>query len=142
MIINIPTLNDTKQVATQLAKILKKGSVVALYGDLGGGKTTFSQYLLKASGVKEHIPSPTYAIVHEYMVSDQLFVHADFYRLEDSTELDLLGFDLLQQKAVITVIEWPKFITPDVEIYLEDTSPKTMKIIGDDQLISRLSDLL
>ena len=90
--------------------------VVALNGDLGSGKTTFTQLLAKQFGVTETVNSPTFVIMKHYPieVADyRHFVHIDAYRLESVDELAVLGFaELLQQKDTIICIEWADQVAP------------------------------
>ena len=78
------TPKETAKIATALAKKMKGGEVVALYGNLGAGKTTFAQAFAKALGVQERVQSPTFIFMHEHRLKRKsgpsYFVHADAYR--------------------------------------------------------------
>jgi len=78
------TPKETAKIATALAKKMKGGEVVALYGNLGAGKTTFAQAFAKALGVQERVQSPTFIFMHEHRLKRKIgpsyFVHADAYR--------------------------------------------------------------
>jgi len=104
----IDSLELLEQQAKKIAGILKPGDVVYLLGDLGAGKTTFTQMLLKACGVREHIKSPTYTLYETYQIGDMSFVHMDLYRLSDPEELFFLGIEDLLDDRRIVVIEWPE----------------------------------
>lgn len=105
---NTNTLEALEALARQLGTVIEPGQVVYLLGDLGAGKTTFSQYLLKACGVLETVKSPTYTLYETYQGLDKNFVHMDLYRLTDPEELYFLGIeDLLNGKNVL-LIEWPE----------------------------------
>lgn len=132
MIIDISDLNELQRFAKAVSKALpQKPTVLGLSGDLGAGKTTFSQALLKALGVTEHIPSPSYTIVNEYTVNDQYFIHADFYRLDSQDSLDLLGWDIMKDRADLILVEWPRdLIKPNIEIHFELNNQRTAKISG------------
>lgn len=93
---------ETAEVAAAFARELSPGTVVALTGDLGAGKTTFVKAAAKALGVAEEITSPTYTIVAEYPG----LIHMDLYRLRDVEEFELLGVEELLQGETITMIEW------------------------------------
>lgn len=91
--------------------------VVTLTGDLGAGKTTFTQALARALGVTETVTSPTYVLMKSYDLPDDTktgfdkLLHIDAYRIEDIDEMRVLGFsELLQQKGTIMCIEWPEHI--------------------------------
>ena len=106
------TEKDTQQFAIKLAKSLKGGEIIALEGDLGAGKTTMTQYLAKAFGIKENVTSPTFVLMKVYAISHRQlaisqFVHVDCYRLDDPQELFYLGIEeYLNKKETIVVIEW------------------------------------
>lgn len=96
---------------------IKPGCVIALHGDLGSGKTTFTRKLLRRLGFVHYVPSPTFSIVQHYETSVCPVAHFDLYRLKDASELEEIGFfDALETSTVI--VEWPKI----AEQYLpEDT---------------------
>ena len=112
---------QTQQFAERLAKLLGPGDVIALEGDLGAGKTTFTQGLAKGLGIKTVINSPTFTIIKEYQGTLPLY-HMDVYRVED--EFEELGFDEYFYGEGITVVEWASMIRsvlPPVllEIYIK-----------------------
>lgn len=88
-------------------------TVVGLSGDLGSGKTTFTQALGRKLGIKEFITSPTFVIEKIYHLDGKNnfknLIHLDAYRLEKESELEVLGFtDLLKNPDNLIVIEWPE----------------------------------
>ncbi|NJP38684.1 tRNA (adenosine(37)-N6)-threonylcarbamoyltransferase complex ATPase subunit type 1 TsaE [Alkalicoccus luteus] len=97
---------ETKAAAETLAALLKPGDLIALSGDLGAGKTTFTKALGAAFGVTELINSPTFTIMKEYE-GRHPFYHMDAYRLEDSMEE--LGLDDYLEHGVL-LVEWPEMI--------------------------------
>ena len=112
MKIIIKTEQDTKNFAAKLAKSLKGGEIIALEGDLGAGKTTLTQYLAKALGVKKNITSPTFVLMKIYKVEIKKYkldrlVHVDCYRLDDPQELFYLGIEeYLNKENTVVIIEW------------------------------------
>ena len=90
----------------RIAARLKAGDVVALSGGLGTGKTTLSRAVLQALGHAGEVPSPTFTIIETYDHLDPPVVHADFYRLEDPSEVEQLGLDDYREGAVL-LAEWP-----------------------------------
>lgn len=96
---------ETAEVAADFARRLSPGTVVALTGDLGAGKTAFVKAAARALGVEEEITSPTYTIIAEYPGIAPL-VHMDLYRLQDPEEFELLGVEEYLEGEVITMIEW------------------------------------
>lgn len=99
--------NETEQLGVDLAKNLRPGDVVALYGHLGSGKTTFVRGLAKALGIAQPVRSPTFTLIYEYPLPDELgrLFHIDLYRLENPEDVLQLGLEELIP-AGITVIEW------------------------------------
>lgn len=98
---------ETMNFAERLAKKLKPGDVIALEGDLGAGKTTFTKGLAEGLEVKKTVNSPTFTIIKEYMGVMPLY-HMDVYRVESSFED--LGFDEYFEGAGVTVVEWAHLI--------------------------------
>ena len=104
-------MDETKNFASKIAKKIKVGSVIALNGDLGSGKTTFSQGFAKGLGVNQHVGSPTFKLVSEYSGYTMKLYHVDCYRLNGSEEfLNLGGENLLLPHDGITLIEWASLI--------------------------------
>ena len=99
--------NDTFQFAEKLAGLLQAGDVIALEGDLGAGKTTFTKGLAKGLDITRTVNSPTFTIIKEYMGRLPLY-HMDVYRVSDSYED--LGFDEYFEGNGVTVVEWAHLI--------------------------------
>lgn len=93
----------------------KEGAtVVALHGDLGAGKTTFTQIVAKTLGVVINIVSPTFVIQKNYSLEGQIFsqlIHIDAYRLEEERQMEVLGWhDIIADPSNLIVVEWPERI--------------------------------
>lgn len=85
--------------------------IVALYGSMGAGKTTFVTALCRVLGVEDVVNSPTFTIVNEYQteVGDPLF-HFDFYRIKSLREVEDLGFDEYVYSGYLCLMEWPEMV--------------------------------
>ena len=91
---------DTKQLAKKLAAKLKPKDVVVLTGELGSGKTKFTEGFLSYFGLENEISSPTFTIVNEYKKNDLNIYHFDVYRLSDSSEFyEIGGEEYFQNKS-------------------------------------------
>jgi tRNA threonylcarbamoyladenosine biosynthesis protein TsaE len=100
------SVEQTILAGEDLAGSLPVGTVVSISGDLGAGKTHFIKGLARAFGVEAEVTSPTFPIIHEYPARDGIFVHIDFYRLEDVTDAGNLGLDELFETSLCTAVEW------------------------------------
>jgi len=101
------TAEETRAIGARVAALLRPGDLVVLSGDLGAGKTTFTQGLGSGLGVRGDVTSPTFVIsrVHPSLVGGPALVHVDAYRLGGLAELDDLDLDASLDEAV-TVVEW------------------------------------
>lgn len=135
------SLAETHSIAEQFLSTIEKSdkaTVIALQGDLGAGKTTFSQEVGKILGVGENMHSPTFVIMKVYEVDWKGFknlIHIDAYRLEKDTELLHLGWEeLVSEPENLILIEWPEnvsgLIPPDAKrISLKHVDENTREII-------------
>jgi len=102
----LPDLDATARLGAGIAGDLRPGDAVALWGDLGAGKTTLARAILRALGVTDDVPSPTFTLVQNYETSPRI-AHFDLYRLKSAREMEELGFaDALADGAVL--VEWPE----------------------------------
>ncbi len=127
------TAQDTKELAESIAKVLEPGAVLALYGELGAGKTAITRFIVEALGVVARVQSPTFVILRNYRGTDFTVFHADLYRLTSFREAIGIGLeDLFSTPKAITIIEWPELvesILPERTIrikfeYIDDTIRK------------------
>ena len=125
---------ETKKLAAKLAGKLRAGSVLALHGDLGSGKTCFVQGLAGALGVEELVNSPTFTIINEYQGRFRLY-HIDLYRVKSAAEAETLGLDDYLEGDGITAIEWPEIFSAllpkdTIHLYFEfvDANRRRIKI--------------
>lgn len=119
--IRLENENSTVKLGELIADIIPQGIIIALTGELGSGKTTLSQSIIKKIMKIQDVSSPTFNIVNEYRDKNQTVYHFDFYRLEDENELFGIGFDdYLSDKKSIMLIEWAdKFLDMLPKNYLE-----------------------
>ncbi len=140
-------LKETKELARSFVKKLKKRNLIALYGNLGSGKTTFVQNLAKEFGIKKRIISPTFVIIRSYKIGNKYqslnirhLYHIDLYRVEDKESLNGLGIkDVLNNPQNIVAIEWAekmKNLLPKErwDIKFEDMGGNIRKITFDHKL--------
>lgn len=109
------SVNDTQKIAKDFAKTLKGGEIVALYGELGAGKTTFVQAVAKALGIKRRIPSPSFVLIRSYPIpkkphpalQGKTLHHIDLYRLHSAKDLSSIDLqEIINDPNNITMIEW------------------------------------
>lgn len=125
--------NETSQFADKLARLLQPGDVIALEGDLGAGKTTFTKGLAKGLEIKKTVNSPTFTIIKEYRGRMPLY-HMDVYRVADAFED--LGFDEYFEGDGVTVVEWAHLIEEQlpselltIYLYHEDKEKRKMVLV-------------
>ncbi|RXK17865.1 tRNA (adenosine(37)-N6)-threonylcarbamoyltransferase complex ATPase subunit type 1 TsaE [Macrococcus sp. DPC7161] len=146
MNLTINDINDTKCIATILAQHVKPNNVILLKGDLGVGKTTFSQFFGEALGVEGIISSPTFNIIKSYDARLP-FHHMDCYRLEGAE--DDLGFDDYFYGNGVCLVEWPQmiedFLPEDyltIEILRVDEMRREMMIVANGKQSVQLLEVL
>ena len=115
---------ETENLGFQLAGRLTPGTVLAFFGDLGTGKTTFARGLARGLGVEDQVTSPTYTIVNEYRGPAGEFIHFDMYRLGTAEELFEIGWEDYLARGAILAVEWSEKVEealfPDaVRVYME-----------------------
>ena len=120
---------DTVNAGAMLAKHLSPGSVIALYGDLGAGKTAFVRGLAKGLGSDARVSSPTFTIVNEYDGPVPLF-HFDMYRLADSDELFEIGWEDYLLRGGVCAVEWSENVD---DAFDEDTIRVRISKLGDNE---------
>jgi tRNA threonylcarbamoyladenosine biosynthesis protein TsaE len=105
----LPDTAATEMLGRKLGKLLTIGDVVALYGDLGAGKTSLARGALAALGLAEEAPSPTFAIVQPYAPPEVSLsvAHVDLYRIDEPDDAIELGLDELLEDGAL-LIEWPE----------------------------------
>ena len=120
-IYEVSSVEETWELAKRFAAELTPGDVVCLEGDLGAGKTTFTQGLAVALGVKGRVTSPTFCLVQEHIADDfsrggkdsaattvKLLVHMDLYRLNGEDDVLAIGWEDYLERGAVLVVEWPE----------------------------------
>lgn len=139
MEVNTNSKEETQKVGADLARDLGSGDVIALFGKLGAGKTTFVQGLAKALGIKRRILSPTFVFVRSYPFKKNsrllTFHHLDLYRGQSITDFNSLGLGEIFDKNAICVIEWADKIEKllpkkriDVFFEIKDDNKRLIKV--------------
>jgi len=130
----VRSVEETWQVAGEVARQLVPGMVIALHGDLGAGKTTFVQGLGFALGLKRPVTSPTFTVCTEHRTASFTLAHMDLYRLNGPDDLLAIGYPEYLESGAVVAIEWPDragdLIPPDalhVRLSLTD-DPETRVI--------------
>ncbi len=121
MIIESLKATDTFQAGYELGKKVKAGQVYCLLGDLGVGKTVFTQGLAKGLGITEPVSSPTFTIIQTYEEGRLPFYHFDVYRIADIEEMEEIGYEDYFYGDGVCLVEWANLI--------EEILPDTCKTI-------------
>lgn len=111
MVIETNSPEETFRVGKELGEKAYAGQVFTLTGDLGVGKTVFTQGLAKGLGIEETVNSPTFTIIQEYDSGRLPFYHFDVYRIGDVEEMEEVGFDDYVMGDGVSLIEWADLIS-------------------------------
>ncbi|GAA6530314.1 MAG: tRNA (adenosine(37)-N6)-threonylcarbamoyltransferase complex ATPase subunit type 1 TsaE [Prevotella sp.] len=129
MKIKINSLDNIHEAAKQFIKNMGKGNIIAFYGKMGAGKTTFIKAICEELGVEDVITSPTFAIVNEYTTkTGEPIYHFDFYRIKKIEEVYDLGYEDYFDSSHLCFLEWPELIT---DLLPEDTLKVTISVEDD-----------
>ena len=123
---------ETEELGRKLAEKLPGGSVVAMYGDLGAGKTAFVRGMAKGMGLSCRVSSPTFTIVNEYLGEREL-IHFDMYRLSSADELFDIGWEDYLSRGAVCAVEWSEnvqdaFFGDEVVVRIEKLNDTDRKI--------------
>ena len=108
------TFNQIDELAKKLANYVEENTVIALIGELGTGKTTFTKTFAKEFGVNENLKSPTFNYVLEYLSGRMPLYHFDVYRLCNSEEIYEIGYEDYINNGGVALIEWANIILEDL----------------------------
>lgn len=135
MTVDSVSVGDTHCLAQCLARLVQPGDVFALEGDLGAGKTTFTQGFARELGIEEHVNSPTFTLIKEYRGRIPLY-HMDLYRLQDESEALDLGLGEYFHGEGVCVVEWPDRLGAELP---EDALRLSFKVIAPEARRIRIS---
>lgn len=111
ILFDVPTPDVLSSVAKELITACGKQRVIAFYGEMGAGKTTFIRSICQELGVTENVSSPTFSIINEYkMPNEGKVFHFDFYRLNRLSEAAALGLEEYFESGDWCLVEWPEKI--------------------------------
>ncbi len=102
--------DDTFRLGYRMGADAKRGEVYCLSGDLGAGKTVFTQGFAKGLGIEEAVNSPTFTIIQEYEGKDLPFYHFDVYRIGDISEMEEIGYEDYFYGDGICLVEWAELV--------------------------------
>ncbi len=129
VLLDIKHIEDLPLVAQQLLPKIRQHKVVAFYGGMGAGKTTFIKALCTEMGITATVNSPTFALVNEYQLPDGApLYHFDFYRINKIAEVFDLGYEEYFYSGALCLIEWPELIEP---LLPEDTLRLAISVEND-----------
>ena len=123
---------ETEQVGEAFAASLPGGTVVAMYGDLGAGKTAFVRGMARGMGLDCRVSSPTFTIVNEYLGPREL-IHFDMYRLSSADELFDIGWEDYLSRGAVCAVEWSEnvrdaFFGDEIRVAIEKLSDTGRRI--------------
>lgn len=134
------------ELGAALAPFLRAGDIIALRGELGAGKTTFSRGLIQSLCGEMDVPSPTYTLVQTYECPDYDLWHCDLYRLEAPADVLELGL-IDMEDEIVSLIEWPdkmeRYLSVDalnIDITFHDAG-REVSVSGSDIWAARLKEL-
>ena len=124
--------HETELIGQSFASGIPDGTVVAMYGDLGAGKTAFVRGMARGMGLECRVSSPTFTIVNEYLGEREL-IHFDMYRLSDADELFDIGWEDYLSRGGVCAVEWSENVSEafegnEISVVIEKISDTGRKI--------------
>ncbi len=123
---------ETEKLGERLAKAVSGGAVIAMYGDLGAGKTAFVRGMARGMGLTCRVSSPTFTIVNEYLGEREL-IHFDMYRLSGAEELFDIGWEDYISRGAVCAVEWSEnvqdaFFGDEIKVTIDKLSDTGRRI--------------
>ena len=124
--------SETEALGERLARSIPGGAVIAMYGDLGAGKTAFVRGMARGLGLDCRVSSPTFTIVNEYLGAREL-IHFDMYRLSSADELFDIGWEDYISRGAVCAVEWSEnvedaFYGDEIRVTIEKLSDSERKV--------------
>jgi tRNA threonylcarbamoyladenosine biosynthesis protein TsaE len=119
--------HETEELGARLARVLHGGCIVAMFGDLGSGKTALVRGMARGMGLNARVTSPTFTIVNEYLGPVDL-IHFDMYRLRSSDELFDIGWEDYLSRGAVCAVEWSENVQ---DAFFGDEIRVTFKKLSD-----------
>ena len=125
--------NDTENIGAAFAADLPGGTVIAMYGDLGAGKTAFVRGMARGMGLDCRVSSPTFTIVNEYSGKSRELIHFDMYRLSSADELFDIGWEDYISRGAVCAVEWSEnvedaFFGDEITVTIDKLGPADRRI--------------
>lgn len=127
----VTTVDETYKIGKLIGSRVNSGDIICLIGDLGTGKTHLTKGIAKGLDIKDHITSPTFTIVNEYIGRLKLY-HFDVYRVNDPDEIAAIGFDEYIFSDGVSVIEWANYIEELIPTNNLSITIEKLPKLGDD----------
>lgn len=142
--LNIENIEETEKIAKAFSETLRSGEILCLQGDLGAGKTTFTQFLCHALKVEDYVTSPTFNIMNNYEGVLPIY-HFDVYRISEPDEMYEIGFEEYLYGKGLCIVEWANLVAeliPEsavwMTILLNLDGTRNIKIEGSEPFILKL----
>ena len=121
--------HETEEIGERFAASLSGGAVIAMYGDLGAGKTAFVRGMARGMGLDCRVSSPTFTIVNEYLGEREL-IHFDMYRLSSADELFDIGWEDYISRGAVCAVEWSENVE---DAFFGDEIVVTIEKLGNNE---------
>ena len=128
--------SETEAIGAAFARDLPGGTVVAMFGELGAGKTAFVRGMARGMGIECRVSSPTFTIVNEYLGEREL-IHFDMYRLSSAEELFDIGWEDYLARGAVCAVEWSENVS---DAFLGDEIPVRIEKVGENERIITIGE--